>query len=127
MKPTPPAIVHNELATPDGTRLISRHRHDYVSHTDLNGVTYFLDGGHDYVRCSSHPDQQLITLTTDDSHDLVRNYLSWGTYGPQGDKPLHYIILKDMESSHIHNIITGTHWSDTNTYHKFFIEELASR
>ena len=31
------AILNSRMRTPDGTILESKHRHDYVTHTDANG------------------------------------------------------------------------------------------
>ena len=49
---TEPRIVLNAIETPDGTVLVSRHRHDYREHTDANGSTYAVDGGSDYLKRS---------------------------------------------------------------------------
>ncbi|WP_198160174.1 hypothetical protein [Photobacterium sp. J15] len=43
-------IVLKRNTTPDSTILISRHRHDYVTHINANGETYMVDGGTDYLR-----------------------------------------------------------------------------
>ena len=43
-------IVLNSIMTPDGTVLISHHRHDYVTHLDKNGELYLVDGGTDYLK-----------------------------------------------------------------------------
>lgn len=125
--PELPLIIHNELITPDGTHLVSHHRHDYITHTDTNGKVYMLDGGHSYCRSSSHADQTHILLTTDDPHELVREHLLWGTYGPAGDKPLSYIKLKDMETDHIEKILKNLKWEPSEPYYKFFVAELAFR
>ena len=53
------AILNSRMRTPDGTILESKHRHDYVTHTDANGKEYMLDGGLDYVRCSANGDEEL--------------------------------------------------------------------
>ncbi len=45
-------LIYNSIITPDGTVLVSRHRHDYNSHLDKNGLTYSIDGGTDYTRTS---------------------------------------------------------------------------
>jgi len=89
------------MRTPDGTIIESRHRHDYVTHLDANGKEYMVDGGLDYVRCSVHDDQVDLCVYDDDSHSLIRKTLAWGTYGKNGDLPLTYILLKDMETDHI--------------------------
>lgn len=99
-------ILYNGMTTPDGTLLVSRHRHDYVSHVDsITGKTYFVDGGHDYVRGSAHGDEKYITVTDNDSHFLIRQYMEWGTRGPKGDQPLSYLRLQNMETTHVAMIL----------------------
>ena len=66
------AILNSRMRTPDGTILESIHRHDYVTHTDANGKEYMLDGGCDYVRCSANGDEEMLTVTSDDSHGVIK-------------------------------------------------------
>jgi hypothetical protein len=94
-------IVYNALKTPDGTIIESRHRHDYVTHTDKNGKGYMIDGGLDYVRSSANGDEEYLTVRIDDGHDKVREACTWGTYGINGDQPLSYKKLCDMDTAHI--------------------------
>lgn len=94
-------VVYRAIRTPDGTILESRSRHDYKTYTDANGKEYMIDGGLDYLRCNAHDDQEVIEVTTDDPHEKVREVVTWGTYGKNGDQPLHYKKLKDMETGHI--------------------------
>ena len=98
-------IISNALRTPDGTIIRSRHRHDYVTHTDANGKEYMIDGGLDYVRCSAWGDEEHLTVTLEDSHELVREECVWGTYGPKGDQPLTYKKLCDMDTDHIQAVL----------------------
>lgn len=97
-------IIVNKAITPDGTVLNSRHTWDFVSHTEADGRQFFLDGGLDYVRCSKG--LELITLTDESPHDLVREHFSWGSYGKNGDEPLHYIPLKDMDTEHLMAVLS---------------------
>ena len=94
-------LIRNALRTPDGTVLQSRHRHDYVTHTDANGKTYMLDGGLAYVRCSANGDEEYLIVTLEDTHEVIREACDWGTYGINGDQPLSYITLCDMTTDHI--------------------------
>jgi len=94
-------ILHNALRTPDGTVIESRYRHDYVTYIDANGKEYMIDGGLDYVRSSAHGDEEYLTVTLDDPHSIVRDIVTWGTRGPNGDQPLTYVKLADMTTDHI--------------------------
>ena len=94
-------IIYNALKTPDGTIIESRHRHDYVTHTDKNGKEYMIDGGLDYVRSSAHADQEYLTVSMDDGHDKVREALTWGTFGKNGDEPYRQVKLREMSNAHI--------------------------
>jgi hypothetical protein len=99
-------IIRNALQTPDGTILESTSRWDYKEHVDTtNGKTYVIDGGLDYFRRSVHSDQVDLSVTLDDGHEAVREALTWGTYGKNGDQPFRYIKLKDMELEHIHSCL----------------------
>ena len=94
-------ILRNMMRTPDGTILESEHRNDHVTHMDANGKVYMLDGGLDYVRCSAHGDEEMLTLTSDDDHEVVREVVTWGTHGKTGDQPLKYVAIVDMETEHL--------------------------
>ena len=99
-------IVANVMITPDGTRLQSYNRHDYKEHKDANGDTYMIDGGLEYVRSSVNKiPATYLTVYNFDPHDFIREHFSWGTYGINGDQPLKYVILKDMNTDHINAIL----------------------
>jgi hypothetical protein len=98
-------ILSNKMKTPDGTILESLHRHDYVTHTDANGKEYMLDGGFDYVRCSANGDEEMLTVTSDDSHGLIRKVVKWGTYGKDGDEPLCHVKVADLNPYHLRAIL----------------------
>ena len=94
-------ILSSQLKTPDGTILESLHRHDYVTHKDANGKEYMLDGGCAYIRRSINGDEELLTVTTDDSHSVIREAVTWGTYGKNGDEPFKRVKLANMTDDHI--------------------------
>lgn len=104
-------ILRNAIRTPDGTVIESWNRHDYVSHTDANGKTYFVDGGRDYLRRSAHGDEEDLTIDADpDDHEFCRTHFMWGTYGKNGDEPFRRISLMDMSTEHIKAVLrTQTH------------------
>lgn len=95
-------LIRNAIRTPDGTILVSRFRHDYVTHVDkITGKEYMVDGGLAYQRSSANGDEVFLCVYDDDDHEIIREALEWGTYGKDGDQPLTFIKLKDMETSHI--------------------------
>lgn len=102
-------LIYNALRTPDGTILESSSRHDYKEYTDENGKTYMVDGGLDYIRRSVHEDQVDISVYDDDSHELIREKLTWGTYGKNGDQPFRRVKLSEMETAHIEAVIQTQH------------------
>lgn len=79
-------ILQNSLITPDGTELISRHRHDFVKHKDkVTDRDYCVDGGTSYLRRSFQGDEVDTTQYYDpDDHEHNRQYAVWGTYGKSG-------------------------------------------
>jgi hypothetical protein len=97
-------IICNRIRTPDGTIIESKNRHDYASHKDANGHTYSVDGGKDYLKRSysqDAPPAEELSVYSDDEHSVIREVMSWGTYGKEGKDPFHYVALKDMTSEHI--------------------------
>ena len=94
-------LIRNAIRTPDGTILESHSRHDYKEYTDANGKTYMIDGGRSYVRCSVHEDQVDMCLYDDEPHSIQREVLTWGTYGINGDQPLQYKRVAEMDTAHI--------------------------
>lgn len=95
------SILSSRMRTPDGTILESRNRHDYVTHLDNNGKEYMLDGGLDYVRSSANGDEEMLTVTSDDNHEAIREVVTWGTYGKNGDETMVHVKIADMSTQHL--------------------------
>lgn len=100
-----PDMLYNAIETPDGTVLESNHRHDYKTYKDANGKTYMIDGGLSYIRTSVHEDQTSLALYSNDPHSVLRCFVGWGTYGIDGDQPLSYIKIMDMEDDHLRAVV----------------------
>jgi len=104
-----PKLIANIWRTPSGAILQSKHRYDFVQ--DEYG--YFIDGGLEgYIRmggadCLGWDDAKWENLCvySDDLHEKKREAFRWGTYGPKGDQPCKWVLLKDLETSHIQAII----------------------
>ena len=100
-------IVINMIKTPDGTILESQHRHDYKVYMDKNGVEYMVDGGREYLRrrmVKEAPFEEM-SLYGDSDIEEIREYFLWGTRGKNGDEPIKYIKLKDMDLDHLLAIV----------------------
>ena len=122
-----PKILSSRMRTPDGTILESKHRHDYVTHTDANGKEYMLDGGFDYVRCSANGDEEMLTVTSDDSHEVIREAVKWGTYGKDGDEPLKYVTISGLNPYHLRAILDTQKWNMRPALYKVMQDEVKYR
>ena len=100
-------LLRNAVRTPDGTILESRTRHDYREYEDTNGWVYVVDGGLDYIRrtVNKNAPPTDLTLTEDVLHSIAREFVTWGTYGKEGDQPLSYIAVKDMTTNHLQAVL----------------------
>ena len=88
-------LIRNALRTPDGTIIESRNRHDYVAHLDqTTNRKYFIAGGFDYVRSSCWGDEEFMTVYSDESHEVIRENLIWGSKAG-------LVRLSEMDTSHI--------------------------
>ena len=121
------AILNSRMRTPDGTILESIHRHDYVTHTDANGKEYMLDGGCDYVRCSANGDEEMLTIYTDYPHEVIRLHAKWGTYGKEGDEPLKYVAIADLNPYHLRAILDTQKATMRPAIYKVMQDELEYR
>jgi hypothetical protein len=85
--------------------IVSHHQHDYVTCGCENEA--MVDGGISYCRYGAVDMNKItkITYTVDDPFDLVREFMSWGTYGKDGKAELSYIKLKNMSDAHIRAVI----------------------
>lgn len=121
-------ILINQIRTPDGTILISRHRHDYVTYTDKNGLEYMVDGGTAYLRRNVHKtkytiwnnffkifkknkkdplDYEEISIYKGDEIDfeVLRTKLCRGGRGKDGRQPLTWIPVSEMNDNWLENVI----------------------
>ena len=101
-------LLRNAIQTPDGTILVSRHRHDYKEYEDANGWVYVVDGGLDYHRRSvNHHEPEIDKCVSegDAPHEELRNMVTWGTYGKLGDQPLSQITIATMTTKHIQAVL----------------------
>lgn len=107
----------------------SKHRHDFVKCT-CGKVA--VDGGKDYRRTMFTDVSDFTDTSIDDdgTHELRRQYLTWGK---SYDKDMNrlpetiYIPIKDMTSDHIQAILDGGWARNNQLYEKLFKEELKFR
>ena len=121
-------IVLNQIRTPDGTILRSLNRHHYQTYIDKNGKEYMVDGGNEYLRRNRHDDAPYdeLSVYSDDSFDVIRRSLHWGTYGPKGDQPKRYVPLAELSDDHIMAIL-DTQAQVQGQLREWFKEELRCR
>lgn len=111
-------IVANIVQTPDGTILWSRYTHDYVTHQDVNGEFYMIDGGPSiYTRTSVNntPFKSLYVFDTD-SWEKQRQVILRGTFDAKGYRV--WIPLAKLSNDHIKNLIKD--YPDRSSYKKEF-------
>lgn len=120
-------IISNRIRTPDGTLLESKSIHDYVSYKDMNGNTYAVDGGKEYLsRSFDVHDYEECSVTLADKFELIRETMLWGTYGKDGKQKLTHKKLSELSDEHIKAILeTQKHISEK--YKICFINELQYR
>ena len=121
------SILSNRMRTPDGTILESLHRHHYVTHLDANGKEYMLDGGLDYVRSSANGDEEFLTVEYDDPHEVIRLLVKWGTYGKNGDEPLKYVAIADLDPYHLRAILDTQQKTMRPALYRVMLDELGYR
>ena len=119
-------IVVNKWITPDGTILQTKYPGEFVSHTDVDGNRFFVDQGH-YGHHRNSCDLTDCSLFYDDSHEEIRKFFSWKSYGKDGKQPGTWLVLKDMEAEHIKNILLTQKHISATVVRQLFIDELNYR
>jgi len=123
-------ILYNAIVTPDGTTLESKHRHDYVCHTDKNGLYYAVDGGCDYLKRSCEGNYAEASIYDDGNHELRREHVKWGVNYTKEMEMLprtKWTKIKDLNTEHIKAIIDGGYVAPNSFYNEVFEEELKYR
>lgn len=114
-------LVVSRMKTPDGTILVSRHVHDFVSHKDKKtGEVYILDGGRDYRRESvnSIPGED-VSIYSDAPFEEIRENLCRGTFDKNGNriwKPICELTDSHLQNILEYNIDRGLDDSDFSSY-----------
>lgn len=111
-----------------GEVLISHHRHDFKECGCENGTC--VDGGDAYLRYGGK-DMSLVksvAVFSDEPFTTIRENLYRGTYGKNGDEPLRYVKLSEINDEWLDNLIEyeETHRPD-NKYLKYYKTEKTFR
>ena len=120
----------NSIKTPDGTILVSKNRHDYVSYTDKNGQYYSVDGGEEYLRRGFDiADYEELSIEDDGKWENRRKYLHWGKNFDEDMNRLPETIwdtIENLNTGHIEAILDGG-FCKNSIYLETFNEELKFR
>lgn len=86
-------------------KLFSFHRHDYKA-LDLDGKHYMIDGGFDYIRCSTDgkiEEDEVKNLISD-----IREVFTWTQNYDENNNRIDSktALLKDLTSSHVCGILS---------------------
>lgn len=124
-------LLYNAIKCPDGTLLVSRHRHDFKMHVQEDGREYFVDGGLAYQRIG-HSDNGYINLCvySDDSHEKIREYFEWIRHFDKDMNKLpepEIIKLKDIQDDHLIKLVEWTKDGYSKEIHKVFVDEVKYR
>lgn len=84
--------------------IVSTHTHDY-KHCKCGKVS--VDGGSSYLRRGWEDGTTYteMSLYSDDNFEEIRELLSWGSRGKNGDQPLTFLPLSKMENGHIEALL----------------------
>jgi hypothetical protein len=99
-------IVHSQVTCLEcGKVLVSEHRHDYKTCSCPNET--MIDGGNAYVRYGGKDLSKVETFTVFDTDDFkfVRRYAARGGRGVNGDEPLTWTKLCNMNDDWLEAVL----------------------
>lgn len=99
-------IVHSQVTCLEcGEVLVSEHRHDYKTCSCPNET--MIDGGNAYVRYGGKDLSKVETFTVFDTDDFkfVRRYAARGGRGVNGDEPLTWTKLCNMNDGWLEAVL----------------------
>lgn len=129
-------IIYNAIRTPDGTIISSSHRHDFVTHEDKNGKTYGVDGGTEYLRRIGETlDCEDLSMYLEpwspEFHVRAREVVKRGGRGKNGDQPLTWVPICEMNDGWVKATITYNEergfTAETNWFTELLVNELEYR
>lgn len=123
-----PIVLSNKIqCNRCGDIIESKHVHDFVMCSCGSCAT---DGGTSYMRSIGTDFIDLSEVTSEEEEnwfEKVRETFEWGSYGPKGDQPKHYIKLKDMTTEHLQAILDTQHHIKHSYVEEWFKLELEYR
>ncbi len=106
-------LVYNSVTCLDCLEtIVSYHRHDYKT-CDCDNQA-MVDGGTDYARYGAMNMKKIVhyAVYDDDDFEKVRQYATRGSRGKDGQKPLSYIAICDMDDDYLQSVLEygGAEW-----------------
>lgn len=109
-------------------KIVSNHSHDYKFCGCENKT--MIDGGQSYTKYGGLNMNmvEVNELYSDSPFELIRELLSRGGRGINGDQPLEYVTLKDINDEWLKSIIKYEEYHrPNNRYLQFFRKEVSFR
>lgn len=106
-------LVYNAVKCLEcGETIVSYYRHDYKTCECPNSA--MVDGGTAYGRYGAVDMDRIVKIDVydDDNFDVVRKYATRGSRGPDGDQPLSWIAICDMDDDYLQAVLDygGPEW-----------------
>lgn len=106
-------LVYNAVKCLEcGDTIVSYHRHDYKTCECPNSA--MVDGGTAYGRYGAMDMDRIVKIDVydDDDFEIVRKHATRGSRGPNGDQPLSWIAICDMDDDYLHAVLDygGPEW-----------------
>ena len=125
---TPSDILHSQVTCLEcGEVLVSESRHDYKTCSCPNQT--MIDGGNEYVRFGGKDLSKIDVFTVFDTDDFkfVRRYASRGGRGVNGDEPLTWTKLCDMNDSWLEAVLRYYPEGTDNSHLRLIRKEIEYR
>jgi len=106
-------LVYNSVTCQEcNETIVSYHRHDYKICSCPNEA--MVDGGTDYERYGAKNMNKIKNhcVYDDDDFEIVRKHATRGSRGIDGDKPLTWILICDMDDDYLEAVLDygGADW-----------------
>jgi hypothetical protein len=125
---TPSEILHSQVTCLEcGEVLVSKSRHDYKTCSCPNKT--MIDGGNEYVRFGGKDLSKIDVFTVFDTDDFkfVRRYASRGGRGVNGDEPLTWTKLCDMNDGWLEAVLRYYPEGTDNSHLRLIRKEIEYR